>query len=517
MCAARRRRRGSARGRTLGLLLTALLVMAAGLWWAGRRVGGPEGERVRVLVPAGASFREAADSLGAAGLIVSPRAFGYYARFKGRDRTIRAGTYELQRGSSWDALIDALHTGKGVVAVVTIPEGWLIRQMIPVLARALDLPRDSLEAAVRDSALRARVGTPVETLEGYLFPDTYTFALGTTARQAVAAMVARFERAWQPAWDARLTAMGRTRHEVVTMASIVEREVRKAEEHPVVAAVYWNRLRIGMPLQADPTVIYALGRSVSRVMYADLTVRSPYNTYRNPGLPPGPIAAPGAAALEGSLYPAQVPYRYFVAHPDGHHEFRTTYREHLEAVREVRALARADSIRRAALADSVAQDSAARDTVVRDSSGVAPVTAGADATPDGLRRDDAAPLLLAQVGPQHDGVAQVGVAQVTARTPGVHVQQHADAARQGALDAGLLGADHGDVAPAHQPRPVGGELAGEVLRDGEQGADHVVAIQAVEVQQLVEQLLGGVADLVRVVGTDGDGATNGADGADGHG
>lgn len=495
----------------LGLLLGALLVMVAGLWWALRQAGGPEGETVRVLVPAGASFREAADSLGAAGLIVSPRAFGYYARVKGRDRTIRAGTYELQRGSSWDALIDALHTGKGVVAIVTIPEGWLIRQMIPVLARALDLSRDSLEAAVRDSALRARVGTPVETLEGYLFPDTYTFALGTTARQAVAVMVARFERAWQPAWDARLTAMGRTRHELVTMASIVEREVRKTEEHPVVAAVYWNRLRIGMPLQADPTVIYALGRSVSRVMYADLNVRSPYNTYRNPGLPPGPIASPGAAALEGSLFPAQVPYRYFVAHPDGHHEFRTTYREHLEAVREVRALARADSIRRAALADSLMRDSVARDT-----------TAGAAAPSDtaglgGAGGPAALPLLLAQVGPQHDGVPQVGVAQVGARAPGVHVQQHADAAGQRALDAGLLRADHGDVAPAHQPRPVRGELRGEVRRDGEQRADHVVAVQAVEVQQLVEQLLGGVADLVRVVGADGDGAAEGADGADGHG
>jgi UPF0755 protein len=319
------------------------------------------GAPVRVLVPAGASFKAAADSLAAVGLVRTPRLFTWYARFKGRDRTIRAGTYVLAPGQSWTALIDALHTGRGVVATVTIPEGWLIRQMIPVLARTLELSRDSLEVAVRDSALRARVGTPVATLEGYLFPDTYTFAVGTSARQVVAAMVARFERAWLPEWDERLATLGRSRHEVVTLASIVEREVRIAEEHPVVAAVYWNRLRIGMPLQADPTVIYALGRSVSRVMYADLDRALAVQHV------PQPWPAAGAhrrararRRLEGSVYPAQVPYRYFVAHPDGHHEFRTTYREHLAAIREVRAVARADSVRRAATAAAAAADSIAR-------------------------------------------------------------------------------------------------------------------------------------------------------------
>jgi len=348
------------------MIILGLIAIGLALFW---RLDAPApelGVPVRVFVPSGASFRQAADSLGAAGLVRVPRLFEWYARFQGRDRTIRAGTYELRPGESWSALIDALHTGRGVVATVTIPEGWMLRQMIPVLSRTLDIPRDSLEAAVRDSALRARVGTPTETLEGYLFPDTYTFPLGTSARQVVAAMVARFERAWRPEWDARLSSLGRSRHEVVTLASIVEREVRLGEERPVVAAVYWNRLRIGMPLQADPTVIYALGRSVSRVMYADLEVRSPYNTYRNAGLPPGPIAAPGAAALDATVHPAQVPYRYFVAHPNGHHEFRTTYREHLEAIREVRARARADSVRRAQQAPPP------------DSAAVVPPTPGSD-------------------------------------------------------------------------------------------------------------------------------------------
>jgi UPF0755 protein len=341
------------RERALTLAGAGLLLIALALWLAppDEPPGEPPG-RVQVFVPAGATFRSAADSLAAAGLVRSARLFSIYATLRGRDRTIHAGTYQLAHGQGWDALIDALHTGRGVLVSVTIPEGWLVRQMVPRIAEALELSRDSIEAATRDSATLARLSVPTPTLEGYLFPDTYVFALGTSARQVVAAMVQRFERAWRPEWDARLAALGRTRHEIVTLASIVEKEVRLAEELPVVAAVYWNRLRIGMPLQADPTVIYALGRATSRVLYEDLEISSPYNTYRNPGLPPGPIAAPGAAALEATLFPAHVPYRYFVAHPDGHHEFRTTYREHLAAIQQVRARARAESVRRARAADT---------------------------------------------------------------------------------------------------------------------------------------------------------------------
>jgi UPF0755 protein len=168
---------------------------------------------------------------------------------------------------------------------------------------------------------------------------------------------------WKPEWDARLAEIRMSRHEIVTLASIVEKEVRKREESPVVSAVYHNRLRIRMPLQADPTVQFALKRRPGRVLYRDLRVDSPYNTYRRVGLPPGPIAAPGATSLEASLYPANVPYRYFVAHPNGHHEFRRTYQEHLEAIRMVRAKARSDSLeRRRAAADSAKAAMAAADS-----------------------------------------------------------------------------------------------------------------------------------------------------------
>lgn len=295
---------------------------------------------VRVVVPRGASVRAVAESLEARGVVRSATLFRVYAVWSERDRAVKPGTYVLRPGATYGELVDALVTGRGIVRTITVIEGWELRQIAPQLARTLGVPRDSVDAAVRDTALRARLDIPTPTLEGYLFPATYTFAEGTTAREAVGEMVARFERAWRPEWDARLQTLALRRHDAVTLASIVEREAVRPEERPVIAAVYYNRLRKGMRLEADPTVQYALGRHTTRVLYRDLKVQSPYNTYRRTGLPPGPIGSPGSPSLAAAVSPANVPYLYFVAHPDGHHEFRTTYAEHLVAVREARALAR---------------------------------------------------------------------------------------------------------------------------------------------------------------------------------
>jgi UPF0755 protein len=297
--------------------------------------GSPTGEAVRVIIPRGASFRAAADSMAAKGVISSPVAFRVYARARGLDRQIQAGTYLLHRGTPWSDLLTAMNGGRGVVNRVTIPEGFSIAQITPVLVEALGTPSDSVAAAVRDSALRARVSDPAPTLEGYLFPDTYIFAPGTTAREAVTEMVKRFEREWTPAFDAQAAALGKSRHQIVTMASIVEKEARLAPERPIIAAVYYNRLKDGMLLQADPTVQYALGKHTERVLYRDLEIESPYNTYLHAGLPPGPIASPGGASIRAALAPADVPYLYFVAAPDGHHEFRTSLAGHQQAKREI--------------------------------------------------------------------------------------------------------------------------------------------------------------------------------------
>jgi UPF0755 protein len=309
----------------------------------GAACSGGGGTDVRLTIRQGSSFREAADSLAAHHVVKSAKLFGFYAKVRGHDRTLRYGTYVLKSGMSWEQLLDALRAGKGIVHTFTIPEGFTIAQIGPVVEEALDAPADSFDVAVRDTALLHALDIPTKTLEGYLFPDTYTLPDGATARDAVRTMVAQFEKTWKPEWNDRLSELAMSRNDIVTLASIVEREVRRSEERPVIAAVYMNRLRAHILLQADPTVQYALGKRPGRVLFRDLLVKSPYNTYKVTGLPPGPIGSPGAASLQASLFPAHVAYRFFVAHPDGHHEFRRTYAEHLEAIKMVRRAAHADS------------------------------------------------------------------------------------------------------------------------------------------------------------------------------
>jgi peptidoglycan lytic transglycosylase G len=297
---------------------------------------GGNGPSVRVTIPPGASMRVAADSLAKAGVVRGSRVFRLYASLTRSDRDIRAGTYLLHKNSSWGSVLEALRSGKGLVRIITIPEGFSLSQIEPLIATKLGQPRDSVEAATRDTALLHQLKVPTPTLEGYLFPDTYIFPENTTARVAVSAMVRRYEQIWKPAWTARLDTIKMSRNEVMSLAAIVEKEAKVAQERPVIAAVYLNRVKHDMLLQADPTVQFALGKHVARVYYKDLEIDSPYNTYKYRGLPPGPIASPGRPSIEAALYPASVPYEYFVAFPDGHHEFRADLAGHEKAKLEAR-------------------------------------------------------------------------------------------------------------------------------------------------------------------------------------
>ena len=323
-----RRRSASARR----LIAVAAAVVATAMFGC----GGSGTGNVRVLVPRGATLRVAAESLEKAGVVNNATAFRLYGMLRGSDRSIRAGTYVFKRPVSWGEVLDDLRGGKALEHAITIPEGWSLIQIVPQLARVLEVPVDSVQAAVRDTALLHALDVPTPTLEGYLFPDTYVFPDGTTARVAVRVMVDRFQRVWQPEWNQRLQALAMSRHDAMALASIVEKEARLPEERPVIAAVYLNRLRTGMLLQADPTVQYAHGKHVARVLYKDLEIDSPYNTYKYKGLPPGPIASPGRPAIVAALNPANVPYTYFVAYPDGHHEFTTNFAAHSVAVRNAR-------------------------------------------------------------------------------------------------------------------------------------------------------------------------------------
>jgi UPF0755 protein len=329
--------------------LSRLLLLAAVLFafWIVREGSGMSAstDSVTVTIPKGATVRAVSDSLESAGVIASPRAFRWYASLGEKDRAIKPGRYRFVTRQSWSSVLDTLTQGKALVRTVTIPEGFDLRDIAPRIAKALDVPEDSVRAAALDVSWRRKLDVPAGSLEGYLFPATYTFTTGTTAREAVNTMLERFEEAWKPEWNARLQAMGITRHQAMTMASIVEKEARVPAERPIIAAVYWNRLKKPMRLQADPTVQYAIPSHTERVLYKDLDVASPYNTYQNDGLPPGPIASPGEASIAATLDPAKVPYLFFVAHPDGHHEFRTTFTEHQRAVAEARRSARARASR----------------------------------------------------------------------------------------------------------------------------------------------------------------------------
>jgi UPF0755 protein len=323
-------------------LLPAVLVLAA--WWAWREIGGGDvtgTASARVVIPKGASMRAAADSLAAHEVIDAAWLFRWYTAAAGRARTIKPGTYRFPSGAGYADVLDALVTGRGLMRTVVIPEGFDLRDITRVLAKSLAVPEDSVRAAVTDTTWRRTLNVPAPSLEGYLFPATYAFADGTTAREAVAAMLERFTAVWTPEWEARTKAMAISRHDAMTMASIVEKEARKPEERALIAAVYWNRVQKGMLLQADPTVQYALPQHVERVFFKDLEVESRYNTYKYVGLPPGPIASPGAASIAAALAPAKVPYLFFVARPDGGHEFRTTFAQHRQAIADIKRAKRA--------------------------------------------------------------------------------------------------------------------------------------------------------------------------------
>lgn len=292
-----------------------------------------EARQVRFLVPKGASFQEISRDLARDGLLRFPELFSLLARLMQRDQDVRAGEYLFD--SSWNprALLDALRQGRVVLRKVTIPEGSTVLQIARLLERArLADPREVLQAQT-DPAFLQELGVEAGSLEGFLFPDTYYFAEGLPAREILRHMVARFREVVDPEIRGRQETLGLSLLEVVTLASIVEKETGNDEEKPLVASVLHNRLARGMPLQCDPTVIYGIEGFDGNLTREHLTTPTPYNTYTQAGLPLGPIANPGAVALLAAVAPADTSYLYFVSKNDGTHQFSSTLREHNLAVR----------------------------------------------------------------------------------------------------------------------------------------------------------------------------------------
>lgn len=323
------------RTRMAWLIAALLAVLAGGAWMALRPAANApaDGDVVEIVVRQGSGALAIGRQLREEGLVRYPRLFALTARLRGLDGTLKSGRYHLTGGSGWSEIQDIIARGEVVTFPLTVPEGFTLRELAPRIAEATGVGVDSVLQLGADSAFVAELGLPGPTLEGYLFPDTYRFAEGLPPSDLLSEMAARYRAFWSPQRTARLDSLSMGERELVTLASIVEEEARVAEERPVIAGVYANRLEIGMLLQADPTVQYALGEPRERLLYADIdrVADHPYNTYTQPGLPPGPISSPGEASLDAALYPADVPYLFFVARPDGSHVFSRTNREHVNA------------------------------------------------------------------------------------------------------------------------------------------------------------------------------------------
>lgn len=302
--------------------------------------GQTSGTIERVPIPPGATVRAVAESLAAHGVISSRSWFRIRARWSHVDRSIRAGIYQFARGAGTGAVLRELKSGDAVRFRLTLPIGATVFDLARSAQERLGLPAESLLRAADDSALLRQLGLPGPSVEGWLLPESFDFGGFDSARMVLTRFVAARTRSWDSAWDARAATAGLDRKEVLTLASIVEAEAKDPSERPEIAAVYRNRLRLHMPLQADPTIQYGYlvrdGQRKGRLYAKDYAFDSPWNTYRYPGLPPGPIGNPSAGAINAVLAPADVPYLYFVAGPDGRTLFATTYLQHVRNIVRLR-------------------------------------------------------------------------------------------------------------------------------------------------------------------------------------
>jgi UPF0755 protein len=317
------------------LFLLILIAAGAAGVWIYLRMGDPyrgyQGAEQFVEIPAGAGSRTIGDRLVEAGIVRDATSFRAGLYISGKGRRLQAGEYRFDRAMRPMEVIDKLARGDVYVINITFPEGLTMAEMGKIFEAHGLGPASAFVTAARDPSAIKALDPAARDLEGYLFPETYLLSRRADAARLVGLMTDRFEHVFTPDMRQAAAARGLTVRQALTLASIVEKEASRPEERPIVAAVYENRLRIGMALQCDPTVIYALGRAgkyTGNLRRDDLAFDSPYNTYRYPGLPPGPIASPGRASLEAAVHPAPVDFLYFVSRNDGSHEFARTLEEH---------------------------------------------------------------------------------------------------------------------------------------------------------------------------------------------
>ncbi len=322
---------------SVGLCLIVLLFATWIFWWPNTF---DDPDRRVINVSRGDSFARVVDSLYAQGIIVSKASFRIAGRIIGGTTELKVGRYTFSSGASNISIITDLRDGNRTLIPVSIPEGVLMTTVARRLSKELGVDSAKVMGLCRDSAITAEWGIQDSTVEGYLLPDTYFFHWQTDERDLIERLLLAFREFYVDSLQARASHLGMTAHQVLTFASIVDKETQIPDERAIVAGVYHNRLRIRMRLEADPTIQYILPDGPRRLLYSDLSRRSPYNTYRNYGLPPGPIGNPGRAAILATLYPTEHQYYYFVADGRGGHTFTRTYEEHQRAVRVYRRVRR---------------------------------------------------------------------------------------------------------------------------------------------------------------------------------
>ena len=327
--------------KVVGLLLLVAIVAAgaaAGMAWTRLQTPykGYTSTEQFVEIPTGAGAAEIRQRLLDAGVVQDGLTLRLALRWTGASRDLKAGEYRFERAMTAVDVVQKLARGDVYGQRITFPEGLTIREMAMIYeSHGLGRARDFISAA-RHTALIQDIDPAASDLEGYLFPETYTVGRTVGADDLIAKMVTGFRAAF-PAGSPQPGADPLTTRQLVTLASLIEKETGKADERPIVSAVYRNRLRIGMGMQADPTVVYALqkaGKYDGNIRKEDLGINSPYNTYRYPGLPPGPIASPGQASLAAALNPADAPFLYFVSRNDGSHVVATTRADHHRNLQE---------------------------------------------------------------------------------------------------------------------------------------------------------------------------------------
>jgi UPF0755 protein len=284
------------------------------------------------VVERGDPLARVARRLEREGLVRNARAVEWVARLRGLAPKMQAGEYRVSAALPPLELLERIAAGRVATYEVVLPEGLTAVEIGERLAEAQLVDASEFLAAVRDASLAAELGIPAEGLEGYLFPETYRLPRGLSGREVARVMVEQFHRAWRQI-DAEARRLGLDKHEAVILASIVEKETGAAQERPLIASVFANRLERGMRLESDPTTIYGIPDFDGNLRRRDLeNADNPYNTYQHAGLPPGPIANPGLQALRAVAYPAESDYLFFVSRNDGTHVFSATYREHVNAV-----------------------------------------------------------------------------------------------------------------------------------------------------------------------------------------